>query len=133
MKIGRIDLSTRSAVFVVVLFSDFAAVNAVAAPSFDCRRAATMVEKEICGGPELSTMDREVDALYQRALLTLDKTNGERLKKDQRAWVAERNACEDFIHGDPVIMADVLACSRESMTARSSRLRAIIEHGEFFK
>jgi hypothetical protein len=38
-----------------------------------------------------------------------------------------------MIHGDPVIMADVLACIRRLMDERMERLQAISARKEFFK
>ena len=37
-------------------------------PSFDCRSAALAVEKAICSDPDLSRLDREIDAAYKAAL-----------------------------------------------------------------
>jgi hypothetical protein len=38
-----------------------------------------------------------------------------------------------MIHGDPVVMADVLACIRKLMNERKERLEAISARKEFFK
>ena len=38
-----------------------------------------------------------------------------------------------MIHGDPVIMADVLACIRKLMNERTERLQAISVRKAFFK
>jgi uncharacterized protein len=99
------------------------------AASFDCRRAKTDIEKEICGLPELSALDGRIAQLYGAALKVLKGANpGEiaRLQKEQIAWLSTRNDCYDMIHGDPAIWADVNMCLQETMTARVGALQKII-------
>ncbi|GAB5483039.1 MAG: hypothetical protein Pars92KO_27960 [Parasphingorhabdus sp.] len=60
------------------------------APSFDCGRSKTDVEKEICGEYN-STMrfyDRQVAALYKE-VLKRDRS----VKASQKAWLKQRDAC----------------------------------------
>jgi uncharacterized protein len=104
-----------------------------AAAGFDCKRAKSLVEKQICGVPELSKRDGEVAALYTRTLAALAKDGATALREEQRGWLREREECEEMIHGDPVVMADVLACIRRLMDERKERLEAIIARKEFFK
>ena len=103
------------------------------AAGFDCKRAKSLVEKQICGVPELSRADGEVAALYARTLAVLAKDGATSLREEQRGWLREREECEEKIHGDPVIMADVLACIRTLMSERKERLEAISVRKEFFK
>jgi uncharacterized protein len=104
-----------------------------AAAGFDCKRAKSLVEKQICGVPELSRRDGEIAALYTKTLAALAKDGAASLREEQRGWLREREECEDMIHGDPVIMADVLACIRRLMDERKERLEAISARKEFFK
>jgi uncharacterized protein len=104
-----------------------------AAAGFDCKRAKSLVEKQICGVPELSRRDGEIAALYSKTLAALAKDGAASLREEQRGWLREREECEDMIHGDPVIMADVLACIRRLMDERKERLEAISARKEFFK
>jgi uncharacterized protein len=104
-----------------------------AAAGFDCKRAKSLVEKQICGVPELSRRDGEIAALYGKTLAALAKDGAASLREEQRGWLREREECEDMIHGDPVIMADVLACIRRLMDERKERLEAISARKEFFK
>ena len=104
-----------------------------AAAGFDCKRAKSLVEKQICGVPELSRLDSEVAALYTRTLGVLAKDGATPLREEQRGWLREREECEEMIHGDPVVMADVLACIRKLMDERIERLQAIGARKEFFK
>ena len=104
-----------------------------AAAGFDCKRAKSLVEKQICGVPELSRADGEVAAIYTRTLAVLAKDGATSLREEQRGWLREREECEDMIHGDPVVMADVLACIRQSQEVRRARLEAILARKQFFK
>ncbi len=72
----------------------------VSAASFDCKKAASEVEKLICQNPELSRLDDEMTRMYKRALASapdkpLRASDGrEWLKKEQRGWLRyTRNAC----------------------------------------
>jgi uncharacterized protein len=103
------------------------------AAGFDCKRAKSLVEKQICGVPEFSKQDGEIALLYTRTLAALSKDDAGSLREEQRAWVKEREACEDMIHGDPVVMADVLGCIRRLMGERKARLQAIFERKQYSK
>ncbi len=73
-----------------VLMASALAAQENDAPSFDCRRARTDVEKEICGEYN-STMrfyDRQVAALYKE-VLKRDRS----VKVSQKAWLKQRDAC----------------------------------------
>jgi uncharacterized protein YecT (DUF1311 family) len=104
-----------------------------AAPSFDCKRASSIAEKEICGLPELEGLDRDIAASFTQALAALGAADADALRADQRAWLKTRDDCGDLIHGDPPIYVDVFACLREQMTARAAKLRAIVAAKQFSK
>jgi uncharacterized protein YecT (DUF1311 family) len=104
-----------------------------AAASFDCKRASTIVEKEICGLPAFQDLDRDIAATYTQALAALSPADADALRADQRAWLKDRDACGDLIHGDPPVYADVYVCVRDALTARDKRLHAILERKQFFK
>src|SRR5215831_2287696 len=72
----------------------FAAVAFEArAASFDCAKASTAVEKLICSDAKLSELDGRLAAAYRRALAT--PAVAQRVKQDQRVWLADRNRCAD--------------------------------------
>jgi uncharacterized protein YecT (DUF1311 family) len=104
-----------------------------AAPTFDCKRASSIAEKEICGLPELEGLDRDIAASFTQALAALGAADADALRADQRAWLKTRDDCGDLIHGDPPIYVDVFACLREQMTARAAKPRAIIAAKQFSK
>ena len=58
--------------------------------SFDCAKARTIVEKEICGEYQsaLRAADRDLARLYTRAVAAEPALRG-----SQRAWLRKRNAC----------------------------------------
>ena len=60
-------------------------------PSFDCRSAALAVEKAICSDPDLSRLDREIDAAYKAALASRNGKAAAQLRQDQRDFLAVRN------------------------------------------
>ena len=66
----------------------------VHAVSFDCKKAFTSVEKEICSDSLLGKLD---DALAQNYKYMLAANIGDGAKKDlkatQKKWLTERNKC----------------------------------------
>jgi len=74
----------------------FASANAGAA-SFDCRKAGTFVEKEICANLVLSKLDDALADNY-RMMLASDIGAEARVEEKvrQKAWMAERNRCRDY-------------------------------------
>ena len=62
------------------------------AASFDCAKAGTTVERQICGDPTLSRMDEQLNKVYREALATGPKP--ELLTSVQRDWLKDvRNQC----------------------------------------
>jgi uncharacterized protein YecT (DUF1311 family) len=107
--------------------------GATAAPSFDCKRATSIVEKEICGSAEFSDLDRDIAASFTAALAVLGTAAAAALRADQRAWLKIRDDCGALIHGDPPIYADVYVCVRDQLKARAARLHAIVTTKTFSK
>ena len=60
-------------------------------PSFDCRKAATEVEKAICASPPLSKADAEIAIAYDRLRKALDSRAAAALAADQRWFVGARD------------------------------------------
>ncbi|MBI5556782.1 MAG: DUF1311 domain-containing protein [Deltaproteobacteria bacterium] len=61
--------------------------------SFDCSKATTPVEKLICATPESSILDEELASAYTEALKKAREPA--LVKQKQRAWLKERNLCND--------------------------------------
>ena len=64
-----------------------------AGPSFDCRRASTIVEHEICRKDQLATFDRHIAALYTQALGLITAADADALRTDQRLWLKFPDDC----------------------------------------
>lgn len=63
------------------------------AAGFDCKKAATPVERLICEDPILNSLDAQVEGAYRGAL---DRSNHPaRVKEMQQAWLKRRDACAD--------------------------------------
>ncbi|WP_175966257.1 lysozyme inhibitor LprI family protein [Burkholderia sp. BCC0322] len=69
------------------------------AASFNCAKASTFVEREICANPTLSHLDDALNADYQRMLYDFsnypveDPPEYEQFMATQRAWLKARNRC----------------------------------------
>lgn len=74
-------------------------------PSFNCRKARTFIEKEICRSPSLSAKDRRMSRLYFQHLRYLegygDNLDTNAFKAEQRSWLARRDRCRTSacLHG----------------------------------
>lgn len=85
-------------------------------PSFDCARAASQIDKAICGDTGLAKRDLELATLFKEIRQGHD-TVGERnqVVEFQRNWLRRRNA--ECTHA-----ADMIACLRDSYRAQHERL-----------
>jgi len=64
------------------------------APSFNCAKASTQVERLICGDRELATLDVQLNQLYTKAMDSGKDNEG--LKTSQIEWrKSARDKCED--------------------------------------
>lgn len=83
----------------LLVLSLLAAPSLAQAASFPCAKASTPTERAICADPALSRLDERLAGAYRAALEKLSGSSPEEgkaqtaLKADQRAWLAERNAC----------------------------------------
>ena len=79
------------------------------AASYDCAKAKTEIEKLICKFVDLSHLDDQMGLLYRRA--RAKTVDSDRLKREQRQWLNERNKCEH------------VRCIKASYEARMAELR----------
>jgi len=92
--------------------------QAKAAPSFDCAKASTRVERMICDNPRIAELDSELAAAYRIALRDAPWASANRrIREEQKAWVAERNRCRDP------------RCLRQSYRQRIAQLRTEVSGG----
>lgn len=76
-----------------LLLLALATAAAAATPSFVCTKAATWVEKTICGSDRLSELDLQLAVAYSRMLKVLSGEGRKSLDAEQRAWWSGRNEC----------------------------------------
>lgn len=85
--------------YLITLFA-LAAVSLAHAAGFDCTKASTLVEKEICADPTLSRLDDALNIDHEVVMNSLsnlsidvarEKLSG--LSREQTAWLKERNRC----------------------------------------
>ena len=91
-----------------------------AQPSFDCAKAASTVEREICGeyASDLRVADRDIAILYKRA-----KSIDASVIASQRAWLKQRNLC-----GVAEYPAD---CIRKSYGDRKGQLLGLLGENQW--
>lgn len=92
-------------------------------PSFDCARARAWDERSICAFADLAALDRQIAEAWRRLMERLPAEDRGRLQGEQRAWLAERRACEG-----PVARESV-SCLRRMLRARARDLTALAAAG----
>ena len=106
-----------TAAVVITLAVSFSG-QAVAAPSFDCNKASTRVERMICDHPRIARLDSEMADAYRTALRDSPWASANRrIRAEQKQWIAERNRC-----GAP-------RCLRQLYKQRIDELRAEVSGG----
>ena len=100
----------------VVIGLTWAAMPALAQPSFDCSRARVPAERAICASPEASARDLEVAEAYKLALSRLadDPNAVARLKADQKSFVSFRDR---LLTNENFQLVDYLAGRRDFLLA----------------
>jgi uncharacterized protein len=64
-------------------------------PSFDCKKAASQIERQICDDRLLSKLDSVLAGNYASMLASDFGGSKASLKAEQRAWVAKRDVCKN--------------------------------------
>lgn len=102
----------------------------VLAAGFDCTKKLTLVEGLICDDAELSRADGALAGAYAAAAKTLDPQQRAELRREQREWLARRDAACKL--GDFESEANRIAgqrCILSYTTQRTEALRDIGAHG----
>lgn len=104
----------------------------VCAASFDCRKAATQVEKLICSDPASSLMDEELAALFARARASGAAKN---VSDSQRAWLRERNRCRnaDCVYAAYKARLRVLTDALQAAPSRQAVMQRLAEQLDMLK
>lgn len=87
-------------------------IHEVPGPGFDCRKAASRVERAICGDKALALLDKRLTNVFAQALATAADERA--LRRAQRRWLAQRDRCTDR------------ACL---VSAYGRRMRAMVDGG----
>lgn len=89
------------------------------ARGIDCAKAATTIEKTICGDPVMLDYDNRIAAAYARALASWDGAIASYVKKDQQEWLTGFRAIEalDAATETDCVLSDT-ACVRDTMRRR---------------
>ncbi|HMS26427.1 MAG TPA: lysozyme inhibitor LprI family protein [Burkholderiaceae bacterium] len=111
---------TIAIVMASLMLTSLSVINAHAAPSFDCKKASTPAEKEICASKTLSQLDSAIANAYKQAQknLAADSTALAELKTSQRLFISTRN-----IEATPHLSNDYNL--QEHMSAQLDVLRGI--------
>lgn len=94
-----------------------------AGPSFDCARARAWDERGICAQADLAELDRRIAAAWRTVTERASPEERARLQTEQRAWLAERRACE------APVAREAQSCLRRVMRARARDLEAMVAGG----
>ena len=79
----------------VMIFLSLTLFANITAPSFDCKKANSKIEKMICSDDNLSKIDVEMYTQYKKLRDRLDKKMKKKLLKEQRVWLKSRAKCKD--------------------------------------
>ena len=67
----------------------------VFAASFDCNKAATFIEKAICGNEEIGRLDDKLAVNFKAAKNSIGDDKAKELIASQKQWLSVRNKCTD--------------------------------------
>lgn len=74
-------------IFALLAVFALALSHSAAAASFDCAKAATVMEETICGVPDLSRADEVLAVAYATAIGGLSKSATNEMRQGQRDWL----------------------------------------------
>jgi len=104
-------------------------VPAFATSPLNCKKAKSPVERTICDSPEFVAMDREIAALYDRGLASLQGAERRRLVDTQVGFIKSRSGCTWASHHSAHPGTAVGECIRDKMETRLRSLRNRVESG----
>lgn len=109
----------RASIFTVCMMWAIVPHAAQADPSFDCHTNWGVAEQTICANPDIASLDTQMSDLYFS--ISNDSTGRyyRRLKRDQRAWLRDRDDCGANVR-----------CLRMIYRARIQELSDILHTGD---
>lgn len=93
------------------------------AASFDCTKAGTYAEKEICRDGYLSSLDDWLSSSY-RSAMEVNTDQADAVRQSQREWLLTRDACRDQKCLDKAISERINALDRYVNAEKSSAAAA---------
>jgi uncharacterized protein len=85
--------------------------------SFDCVKASSHVEKMICADVKLSLLDENLSQVFKKAINATD--DQDQLKKEQFAWMKERNKCQDISCVQSLYSSKIQTLTKNVQTSKS--------------
>lgn len=119
---GRMALAGAALALSVMI----AAGTAHAQPSFDCKAAATPVEKAICADPTLADADTEIAGAYKTLQSLSGAADRERLRAEQKAWLTQRNQCATASSSVATCLGPVLDARRTALAESVPKAVAVL-------
>ena len=90
------------------------------AAGFDCQKATTFVEKVICQNPSLSSLDEELNSVFNA--IKDNSRNPQTLKKQQLVWLkTKRDLCQTVTCLDDVYKERIIALSSITNVSDSTK------------
>jgi uncharacterized protein len=107
--------------FVTISILGLLSTQATAA-SFDCKKAASWVEKTVCANPELSKLDEQMAKAYTDALKSLSPEGQQETKQYQKQWLKNLSSyCEAELKAEWV--RDKEKCLKKAYKKRTKQLQ----------
>ncbi len=102
-----------------------------AGASFDCHRPKLNgVEAQICGIDELGDLDRQIAEYYRQGMSEFEPHWRDELKRNQQAWLHERDACSEASARHPDHPGVAFSeCIRMMLESRQEELAAALLKG----
>lgn len=102
----------------MVLLIAFLPAKTSHAQSFDCQKAADVVDKMICSTPELSALDNQLGTAW-RNFRAQRPDLVQQAKNEGLAWLRQRKSCSDS--------ANIVGCIRELESSRIQNLNSFFK------
>lgn len=91
LRLAQAFIGLRGLAFAPLAVSIFCLAGPAHAASFDCSKAKTSIERQICADADVSRQDGLLQEIYQKLLK--ESAEPEKLKAAQRTWIEERGRC----------------------------------------
>jgi uncharacterized protein YecT (DUF1311 family) len=103
----------------------------LSAASFDCHKEPSQVEKIICGSTNLSNLDELLNQHYTAQLLD-PSVNLDRARRQQKAWIKERDKCstEDCLEKTYILRIGRLSKHGQAIRVDQGGFRHLNEYSE---